>query len=126
MLASAAIGCDENPISPTPIRNVTWKLESIERTGTATITIPNPDQYTVRFEENGNVRVRADCNSCTGGYTLEGSSLSIGNVACTLIACQIPALDTAFTAALANVRSVSVSGNQLTVTGTGFTLRFRN
>ena len=126
ILALGAIACDENPVGPTQIRNVTWKLETIERTGMATITVPNPEQFTVRFEENGNVAVRADCNQCSGRYTLHGSSLSLGNVACTLIACPVPGLDTTFTQALANVRTATASGNQLTITGTGFTLRFRN
>jgi heat shock protein HslJ len=126
LLALSAVACDENPVGPTQIRNVTWKLESIERTGMATITVPNPEQFTVRFEENGNVAIRADCNSCSGRYTLEGTSLSMGNVACTLIACPVPGLDTTFTSALANVRTATASGNQLTITGTGFTLRFRN
>ena len=126
LLALGAVACDDNPVGPTPIRNVTWKLESIERTGAATITVPNPEQFTVRFEDNGNMAVRADCNSCSGRYTLDGSSLTIGNVACTLIACPMPGLDTTFTSALGNVRSATASGNQLTITGTGFTLRFRN
>jgi heat shock protein HslJ len=126
ILALGAIACDENPVGPTPIRNVTWKLETIERTGMATITVPNPEQFTVRFEENGTVAVRADCNQCSGRYTLEGTSLSLGNVACTLIACPVPGLDTTFTQALSSVRTATASGNQLTITGTGFTLRFRN
>jgi heat shock protein HslJ len=126
MLTVGAVACDENPVGPTSIQNITWKLESIERTGTATITVPNPDQFTVRFEDNGNVAVRADCNSCSGRYTLDGSSLTIGNVACTLIACPMPGLDTTFTSVLGNVRSATASGSQLTITGTGFTLRFRN
>jgi heat shock protein HslJ len=126
MLAVSAVACDENPVAPTQIRNVTWKLETIERTGMATITVPNPEQFTVRFEENGNVAIRADCNSCSGRYSLDGTSLSMGNVACTLIACPVPGLDTTFTSALGNVRTATASGNQLTITGTGFTLRFRN
>jgi heat shock protein HslJ len=126
ILAAGAIACDENPVGPTEIRNITWKLETIERPGTATITVPNPEQFTVRFEDNGNLSVRADCNSCGGRYTLDGSSLTIGSVACTLIACPVPGLDTIFTQALNNIRTVSVSGNQLTVTGTGGTLRFRS
>jgi heat shock protein HslJ len=126
LLALGAAACDENPVSPTPIQNVTWKLETIERPGTATITIPNPEQFTVRFEDNGNLAVRADCNSCGGRYTLGGSSLAIGNLQCTLIACPLPGLDTTFTAALGNARSVTASGTQLTITGTGFTLRFRS
>jgi heat shock protein HslJ len=126
MLAAGAVACDENPISPTEIRNVTWKLESIERPGSATITVPNPELYTVRFENNGNLAVRADCNTCGGRYSLNGSSLSVGDVACTLIACAVPGLDTTFTSALRNVRSATASEGRLVITGTDFTLRLRN
>ena len=88
--------------------------------------MPNPEQFTVRFESNDRLSVRADCNTCTGGYTLDGSSLSIGHLACTLIACPTPGLDTLFTSALQNVRTANVSGTELVMTGTEFTLRFRN
>jgi heat shock protein HslJ len=126
ILALGAAGCDENPVSPSQITNITWKLESIARVGNALVSVPNPEQYTVRFESNNRVSVRADCNSCSGSYTLDGSSLSIGQLACTLIACPMPGLDTLFTSALQNVRTVNVTGNQLVLTGTEVTLRFRN
>ena len=126
ILAASAIGCDENPVSPTPIVNVTWKLETVERVGNPTITVPTPDQFTVRFESNGTLAARADCNTCSGRYSLDGSSISIGNLACTLIACPTPGLDQIFTAALQNARTATASGNQLVMTGQDYTLRFRN
>jgi heat shock protein HslJ len=126
MLAAGAIACDENPLNPTAISNITWKLESIERVGSPTITIPNPEQYTLRLEEGGRASVRADCNSCTGRYTLDGSALSMGAVACTRAFCGLGSFDGNYAAALENVRSVSVTGNQMVISGTGFTLRFRS
>jgi heat shock protein HslJ len=126
LLSLGAIACDENPVAPSAITNVTWKLESIERSGMATITVPNPDQFTMRFDANGDLAVRADCNSCGGRYTLNGASLSIGNMACTLIACPAPGLDSTFTSALSNVRTATVTAGQLVITGTDFTLRFRS
>jgi heat shock protein HslJ len=125
-LGLSAVACDENPVAPTPIRNVTWKLETVERTGNATVTVPNPDQFTVRFETNSNLSVRADCNMCSGRYDLDGSSISIGNLACTLIACPTPGLDQLFTAGLQNVHTATASGNELVMTGPDFTLKFRN
>lgn len=126
MLALGVVACDENPVSPTPITNVTWKLETVERTGTATINVPVPDQFTVRFESNNNVAARADCNTCGGRYNLDGSSITIGNLACTLVACPTPGLDQIFTTALQNARTATASGNQLVMTGPDYTLRFRN
>jgi heat shock protein HslJ len=126
MFTVGAVACDENPVSPTPIVNVTWKLETVTRVGNATITVPNPDQFTVRFENNSNLAVRADCNQCTGRYSLNGSSISIGNMACTLIACPTPGVDQLFTAGLQNASTATASGNQLVMTGPDYTLRFRN
>lgn len=126
ILAVGAAGCDENPVSPSQITNITWKLESIARVGSALVSVPNPEQYTVRFESNNRASVRADCNSCSGSYALDGSSLSFRQLACTLIACPTPGLDTLFTTGLQNARTVTVSGSQLVMTGTEFTLRFRN
>ena len=125
ILAVGALGCDESPTGPT-IVNVTWKLETVARVGTATITIPNPDQFTVRFEDNSNLTARADCNSCSGRYALDGTSISIGNLACTLIACPMPGLDQIFSTALQNARTATTSGNQLVMTGPDYTLTFRN
>jgi heat shock protein HslJ len=127
IFAVGAAGCDENPVSPSEITDITWKLESVARVGSALVSVPNPEQYTVRFESNNRLSVRADCNTCTGTYTLDGSSLSIPpTMACTLIACPTPGLDTLFTSALSTVRTATVVENQLVLTGTEFTLRFRN
>jgi heat shock protein HslJ len=126
ILAVGAVGCDENPVSPSELVDITWQLQSVSRVGNPVVNVPNPEQFTVRFETNNTIAVRADCNTCTGGYTLDGESLSIGQLACTLIACPSPGLDALYTAALQNVRTAEVSGNELVMTGTEFTLRFRN
>jgi heat shock protein HslJ len=126
ILAVGAVGCDENPVAPSEIVNITWQLQSVSRVGSQVVNVPNPEQFTVRFETNNTIAVRADCNSCSGGYTLDGSSVSIGQLACTLIACPSPGLDSLYTSALQNVRTAEVSGNELVMSGTEFTLRFRN
>jgi heat shock protein HslJ len=126
MVALGGAGCDESPVSPSELTNITWKLESIERTGSAPVAIPNPEEYTLRLEDNGRANVRADCNSCNGRYSLDGSSLSITAVACTRAFCGLGSFDGNYADALENVRSAAVSGNQLTIRGNGFTLRFRS
>ena len=126
ILTIGAVGCDESPTGPSELVDITWKLESVARVGSALVSVPNPDQFTIRFESNSNSTVRADCNSCSGRYVLDGSSISIGPLACTRVACPMPGLDTLYTAALENVRSQNVSNGTLTMTGSEFTLRFRN
>jgi heat shock protein HslJ len=126
LLTIGVVACDESPLNPSEIVDITWKLESIARVGSALVTVPNPEQFTIRFESNNRVTVRADCNSCSGGYTLDGSSLSIGPLACTRVACPSPGVDTLYTAALENVRTVAAAADRLVMTGSEFTLRFRN
>jgi heat shock protein HslJ len=126
VLAIGAIACDDNPLSPTVVTNVTWKLEAIERAGSPTITIPDPEQYTLRLEDDGRARVRADCNSCGGRYSLDGGALRLSEIACTRAFCTLASFDGNYTAALESIRSVTVNGNQMVVTGSGFTLRFRS
>lgn len=127
VLLVGAVACDDkNPVSPTDITNITWKLESIERTGMPTVAIPNPEQYTLRLEDNGRLNVRADCNSCNGRYSLDGSSLSVNGVACTRAFCGLGSFDENYAVALENVRSLSIDGERLTIVGSGFTLRFRS
>jgi heat shock protein HslJ len=126
ILAVGAVGCDESPAGPSDLVNITWKLETVSRVGSAIVTVPNPEQFTVRFESDGTLSVRADCNTCSGRYVLDGTSLSIGNLACTLIACPMPGLDALFTSALQGARTADATGNQLVMTGGEFTMRFRN
>src|SRR5262245_4738330 len=91
-LALVVAACDENPFNPSDLKEVTWKLESIERAGSPTVTVPNPDQYTLILKNDGHINVKADCNQCTGTYTLDGSSLKVSNLACTLVACPAGSL----------------------------------
>jgi heat shock protein HslJ len=124
--AMAGYGCNDGPAAPTMVvQGVTWKLEAIERTGSATIAIANPELYTLVFEADGRLNVRADCNTCNGRYTLDRRSLSTSQVACTRAFCGT-AIDVTFAMALGEVRTVTVNGSQLLLEGPGLTLRFRS
>ncbi|HEY7187973.1 MAG TPA: META domain-containing protein [Vicinamibacterales bacterium] len=126
LLAVLAAGCDDNPLKPSDIKEVTWKLETIERAGVPTITVPSPDQYTLRLGNDGRLNVRADCNQCSGTYSLEGNTLKVGNVACTLIGCPAGSLDGTYAAALGGSSSVAISDSHLILRNGMVTLRFRN
>src|SRR3712207_9158923 len=67
-------------------------------------------------------RSRSDCNSCGGAYTLSGSSLDIGPVACTRAFCGDTSLDPAFARAIERARTISVDGEQMTIRGEGVIL----
>lgn len=126
LLALLALGCDERtPVSPSSLQSQTWRLESIERVGSPAITIPTPGAYTVVFEADGRLSVRADCNSCGGRYSLNGSTLSTSGVACTRVFCGNN-IDTTFASSLGEATSLSLEGSVLLLRGPGLTLRFRS
>ena len=126
LLAGLAAGCGDNPLRPSDLKEVTWKLETIERAGVPMITVPNPDQYTLRLGNDGRLSVRADCNQCGGTYSLEGDTLKVGNLACTLVGCPSGSLDSAYGAALGGSSTLAISDSQLILQNGGVTLRFRN
>jgi putative lipoprotein len=54
--------------------NIVTPLESYEN--------PTPEQYTVRFGEDGTVNIKADCNMASGAYTTDenGFAIEVGPV----------------------------------------------
>ena len=121
----AMTACDESPTRPSDLVGEVWRLASIEAAGTAPIIVPDPERYTIQFLESGRVSVRADCNSCGGSYTLAGTALSLGPLACTRAFCGATSLDGAFTQALGQARSLARRGAELYLQGDGRVLRFR-
>jgi len=126
LLAVLTAGCGDNPLRPSDLKEVTWKLEAIERAGLPTITVASPDQYTMRLGNDGRLSVRADCNQCTGTYSLEGGTLRVGNMACTLVGCPAGSLDSAYAAALGGSSTIAINESHLIVRNGTLTLRFRN
>ncbi len=39
--------------------------------------VQNPENYTLTFQDDGTVNIKADCNSAMGAYTVDGSSITI-------------------------------------------------
>jgi heat shock protein HslJ len=126
VVALLVASCDDSPFKPSDVTEVTWKLESIERTGIPTIQVPNPEQYTLKLGNDGRLAVRADCNTCSTTYTLDGSTLKVGQLACTLIACPVGSLDGAYAGVITGTNSIALSDSHLVLRNGAVTLRFRN
>ncbi len=120
-----AAACDESLTRPSDIEGQTWRLVSLTRTGTASINVADPSRYTLRFADGGHVNVRSDCNTCGGAYSLTGTSLSIGALACTRAFCGDASLDADYTRALQTARSLARLGDELTIQCDGVVLRFQ-
>jgi heat shock protein HslJ len=74
----------------------------------------DPAKYTIAFQGDSTVHVKADCNSGSGSYFLiEGQRLQIGPVTSTLMGCPTGSYDTEFNRELGEVEGWSVSGDTL-------------
>jgi heat shock protein HslJ len=123
---TCCVACGDSLLNPSELKDVTWKLESIERVGAAPTQVPNPEQYTLTLGNDGRLSARADCNSCSTTYRLDGPTLRVGRLACTLISCGLGSLDGTYAALLEGSTTISVGASRLTLQNSVVTLRFRN
>ena len=87
-------------------------------TGTEAVTSPIAGTtLTATFTPDGQVSGNAGCNTYTGAYTLDGTSLTVGPLATTMMACEQPIMDqeTKFLAALQVPTTVETSGGTVTL-----------
>ena len=76
-------------------------------------------------KDDGNAPVRADCNRCTGGYELQGNSLTLGLMACTLAACLPGSLHDDYLKALGSVSTWQRTDSELLLMYDAGALRFQ-
>jgi heat shock protein HslJ len=127
-VSSLAVGCaGSSPVPTSPGGSLpgTWNLESIQPVGEAEQARPSGATYTVTFT-NGALTTRADCNSCSGPYTLTGQTLVAGPLlACTRAACPTMAFENTYTRLLGGESTVSLSGRTLMMASPRGVLRFK-
>jgi heat shock protein HslJ len=96
------------------MRNIEWQWTGLDGEGPGSqLQVPDPENYNIVFLEDGIYYFRADCNTGSGDYTMEGSSLTLGPGMMTLVACGEESLDSEYLASLANVTSASIEDGQL-------------
>ena len=102
----------------------TWTLASIQPAGAERQDRPFSATYTISFSQ-GRLSTRADCNTCGGTFSVDGSTLSAGpNLACTRAACPTMAFENAYTAILSGDSTTVVTGSTLTLSSARGTLQF--
>jgi heat shock protein HslJ len=116
--------CEDEITGPSDLGG-TWELVSLRVTGGPETVPPDPSRFTVEFEADGQLSARADCNGCGGTYELGDDSLVVEDLACTLIACQANGLDTQFITLLDGSSEVDLDGDELEISSSRGTLRFR-
>lgn len=121
--------CDEKLIAPSvsPIDLVTtspWKLQSMERPGAGLARAPDPERFTLQFDEQGRVFVLTDCNRCSGSYSIGAGTVTVGAMACTRAFCATAPFDTDYVGVLGGVSAVGVTAATLDLSSSRGTLRF--
>lgn len=110
VMALMAVGCgsadtpsDEPTSDPNAITGVEWHwLTTSNRSTNETITVPNPENYTIVFNEDGTLSGKADCNNFNGTYSQEsGFVITLG--ATTMAACGEDSLDQQYLGTLGTV-----------------------
>jgi len=114
--------CAELPAAPgrMPLAGTAWQLHGIQSMDDAqgTTRIAEPARFTLRFDAEGRVNLRLDCNRGTGTWRATPSragagSLTFGPIAATRAMCAPPHLDGRIARDLAFVRSYLLKDGKL-------------
>ncbi len=120
VLLSAALGlvlllsaCSQGatPTQADTIQGIVWQWESVKNKTTGeTNTVPDPESYTITFNEDGTLQGKADCNNFNGAYSQEsGFSIKIG--ASTMAYCGEASLDQQYLTLLSSVAAGGPDGS---------------
>jgi heat shock protein HslJ len=105
-----ACTAEEEPTSTNSIEGVVWHWESVTvKPSGDTTTVPDPENYTLIFNEDGTFNGTADCNSIGGTYSQEaGFTITVSTS--TRAFCGEDSLDQQFLDLLANVVAGGLDG----------------
>lgn len=85
-LAALCAGCTAINLHPNVLEGTSWRVVTVNGTPT-----PAVGDYSMRFDTSGGVDARFGCNSMGGNYRIAGSTLTVTNLASTLMGCPEPA-----------------------------------
>ncbi len=109
--------------SSAKLEDTEWRLVSI-----AGDAIPEGVSATLTLDtESGRIAGNSGCNRYSGGYSLEGETLSTGMMISTKMACPGPAMEveTRFLKAFSDIKAYSIDGDTLTIETADGALTFR-
>lgn len=113
---SSGIDMDElEPISADSITSIEWQWTSFRDSDSPDnqITVPGPENYTLALFADGTYYIKADCNSGSGTYTLEGNNLTLGSPVTTLVECGPDSMSGEYLSLLPTVEKASIENGQL-------------
>jgi heat shock protein HslJ len=102
--ATANEAATQTDIAAAPdLTNTVWQWTAFQDTAEVNdLTVENPENYTVTMLDNGTYLIQADCNTGSGRYEVEGSSIKFYPGPLTRAFCGEESLDTTFLGYLFN------------------------
>lgn len=116
LAASVLAACGSSGGKGGTLEGVNWDVQAYADASGAMIDAPTTVPMNALFE-GGTVAGKSGCNTYTGSYTASGSSLKIGPLASTKMACDQIAMDaeTLYLAAIEKAASYTAEGGKLTI-----------
>ena len=90
-----------------------WKLMKIETGKQSEKVIDSPKNYTIRFYVDGKLKVKSDCNNCSGNYTVAGKFIKFINLDCSKQFCGKNSFDYIYKKFLNESTSFSLRSDSL-------------
>lgn len=102
------------PEDISPLAGTAWQLVRIMSMDDQVFTPDEPDRYTLQFEPDGGLKLRADCNRGQGRWTLtDPSGLRLEALATTRAMCSPESLHDRYLSDLGYVRSFIMDSGHL-------------
>jgi heat shock protein HslJ/uncharacterized protein YraI len=105
------------PISQEVLVGETWQWVGTRETDPAAQSVvPDPENYTLTFNEDGIVSIKADCNLAMGSYELSGEQLTVAMGPTTLAECGPESSYSQFLTLLEQAAEVGLGYGSLVIT----------
>jgi heat shock protein HslJ len=102
------------PATEAQIVNIAWQWSDLVETMPASQSVvPDPQDYTITFLEDGTIAIQADCNAVGGHYSLDGALLNIQLGPSTMAFCGEQSLDQQYLGLLGQVDSAEMADGRL-------------
>jgi len=96
LIISQAVIFAGGPPNPEDITGVEWQWQQSLYSNDQKAVPPAPAHYTITFQPDGTLNLRADCNRAGGTYTIQNKSIAIQVTHSTMAMCPPDSLDANF------------------------------
>ncbi len=109
---ASVAGGNSSPIPASSLTNTYWKLIRLNN-GPVTVEQGQREAHFILQEKDHRLAGSGGCNRIMGSYQLDGSKISFGKTASTMMACANMHDEQAFLATLDKIRGWNIDGNRL-------------